>query len=161
MTDNDFQVDATEDASAFSDGVLAHYDAVVFLSTTGDPLNDTQQAAFERYIRAGGGYTGIHAAADTEYDVDLVRQAGGRVLPQPPGRARRPRRSTSRTPSTTRRRASRRPGSAWTSGTTTSSPEGAGSAAADTDYSPRDGGVHVLATVDESTYDEDDGNDDR
>ena len=40
---------------------------MVFLSTTGDPLNDTQQAAFERYIRAGGGYAGIHAAADTEY----------------------------------------------------------------------------------------------
>ena len=29
---------------------------------------------------------GIHAAADTEYDWPLVRQAGGRVLPQPPGR---------------------------------------------------------------------------
>ena len=86
-TENNFQVDATEDAAACSaTPSLAHYDTVVFLSTTGDPLNDTQQAAFERYIRGGGGYTGIHAAADTEYDVDLVRQAGGRVLPQPPAR---------------------------------------------------------------------------
>ena len=68
MTDNDFQVDASEDSAAvFTDAFLAHYDAVVFLSTTGDPLNDTQQAAFERYIRGGGGYAGIHAAADTEY----------------------------------------------------------------------------------------------
>ena len=40
---------------------------MIFLSTTGDVLNDTQQAAFERYIRAGGGYVGIHSAADTEY----------------------------------------------------------------------------------------------
>ena len=32
-------------------------------------------------------------------------------------------------------------------------------AAAATDYSPR-ANVHVLATLDESTYDEDDGNDD-
>ncbi len=66
--DNHFGVDASEDSAAvFTDAFLAHYDAVVFLSTTGDPLNDTQQAAFERYIKGGGGYVGIHAAADTEY----------------------------------------------------------------------------------------------
>ena len=40
---------------------------MVFNSTTGDVLNDTQQAAFERFIRAGRGYTGIHSATDTEY----------------------------------------------------------------------------------------------
>src|SRR5690606_18918756 len=43
-------------------------EAVVFLSTTGDVLNDEQQAAFEAYIQDGGGYAGIHAASDTEYD---------------------------------------------------------------------------------------------
>ena len=47
---------------------LAEYDAVVFLSTTGDVLDAEQQTAFEGYIRNGGGYVGIHAAADTEYD---------------------------------------------------------------------------------------------
>lgn len=65
---NHFTVDATEDAAAFTDANLARYDVVVWLSTTGDVLNDAQQAAFERYIRAGGGYAGIHAASDTEYD---------------------------------------------------------------------------------------------
>ena len=40
---------------------------MIFLSTTGDVLTDPQQAAFERYIQAGGGYVGIHAASDTEY----------------------------------------------------------------------------------------------
>src|SRR5215218_7587148 len=65
---NDFAVDATEDAAAFTDANLAQYDVVIFLSTTGDVLDPTQQAAFERYIQAGGGYTGIHAASDTEYD---------------------------------------------------------------------------------------------
>src|SRR5690349_3175909 len=65
---NGFTVDATEDAAAFTDGNLARYQAVVWLSTTGDVLNATQQSAFERYIRAGGGYAGVHAAADTEYD---------------------------------------------------------------------------------------------
>ena len=66
-TQNDFQVDASEDATLFRDDVLSHYDAVIWMSTTGDPLNDTQQAAFERYIKGGGGYAGVHAAADTEY----------------------------------------------------------------------------------------------
>jgi type 1 glutamine amidotransferase len=63
-----FRVDATEDATAFTDRNLARYDVVVFLSTTGDVLDEAQQGAFERYIRAGGGYMGIHAASDTEYD---------------------------------------------------------------------------------------------
>jgi type 1 glutamine amidotransferase len=63
-----FTVDATEDAGAFTPANLRRYDAVVFLSTTGDVLNATQQSAFEGYIRRGGGYVGVHAAADTEYD---------------------------------------------------------------------------------------------
>lgn len=65
---NGFSVDATEDAAAFTDDNLARYDAVVWLSTTGDVLNDEQQAAFERYVGNGGGYAGVHAASDTEYD---------------------------------------------------------------------------------------------
>ncbi|MEO3816964.1 ThuA domain-containing protein [Plantactinospora sp. B24E8] len=67
-TEHGFAVDATEDAGAFTDENLARYQAVVWLSTTGDVLDANQQAAFERYIRAGGGYAGVHAASDTEYD---------------------------------------------------------------------------------------------
>src|SRR5918995_1029199 len=66
-TQNGFTVDATENAGAFTDANLAQYDVVVFLSTTGDVLTAAQQTAFENYIRAGGGFAGIHAAADTEY----------------------------------------------------------------------------------------------
>ncbi|GAA2216530.1 lectin [Nonomuraea monospora] len=65
---NDFTVDATEDSSAFNAANLAQYKAVVFLSTTGDVLNDTQQAAFQAYVDGGGGYAGVHSAADTEYN---------------------------------------------------------------------------------------------
>ena len=65
---NGFTVDRTEDAATFTASQLAAYDAVVFLSTTGDVLDPDQQAAFEGYIRNGGGYVGIHSAADTEYD---------------------------------------------------------------------------------------------
>ncbi|HKH94234.1 MAG TPA: ThuA domain-containing protein, partial [Gemmatimonadaceae bacterium] len=66
--ENAIAVDATEDAAAFTDANLKSYRAVVFLSTTGDVLNDTQQAALERYIQAGGGWVGIHSATDTEYE---------------------------------------------------------------------------------------------
>nr|WP_211239711.1 ThuA domain-containing protein [Jiangella gansuensis] len=66
--EHDFTVDVTEDAAAFTDENLANYDVVIWLMTTGDVLNDEQQSAFERYIRAGGGYAGVHSASDTEYD---------------------------------------------------------------------------------------------
>ncbi|MBZ6257735.1 ThuA domain-containing protein [Streptomyces olivaceus] len=62
------QVTATEEAGQFTTNNLAKYDAVAFLSTTGDVLDADQQTAFENYIKNGGGYMGIHAAADTEYD---------------------------------------------------------------------------------------------
>jgi type 1 glutamine amidotransferase len=65
---NGFAVDATEDANAFTTQNLAQYQAVVWLSTTGDVLNAGQQTAFESYMTGGGGYVGVHAAADTEYD---------------------------------------------------------------------------------------------
>ncbi|GIH07654.1 hypothetical protein Rhe02_57210 [Rhizocola hellebori] len=64
---NNFTVTATEDAAAFTDANLANYATVVWLHTTGDVLDANQQAAFERYIRAGHGYAGVHSAADTEY----------------------------------------------------------------------------------------------
>ncbi len=58
----------TEDAAIFTVDDLAQYRVVVFLNTTGDVLDAEQERAFENYIRAGGGFVGIHAAADTEYD---------------------------------------------------------------------------------------------
>ncbi len=62
-----FEVEATEDAALFNQRDLARFNVVVFLSTTGDILDDAQQIAFARFIQAGGGFVGIHAASDTEY----------------------------------------------------------------------------------------------
>jgi type 1 glutamine amidotransferase len=62
-----YDIDATEDAGAFTSANLARYKAVIFLSTTGDILNDEQQKAFQDYIHHGGGFAGVHAAADTEH----------------------------------------------------------------------------------------------
>src|SRR5690606_2679202 len=66
--ENGFDVDTTTNAEYFNEDSLKNYSAVVFLSTTGDVLNHYQEAALERYIQAGGGYVGIHAASDCEYD---------------------------------------------------------------------------------------------
>ncbi|PUV25326.1 ThuA domain-containing protein [Sphingobacterium athyrii] len=60
--------DHSEDAALFTDQGLKKYDAVIFLSTTGNILDDTQQEAFVHYIQSGKGFVGIHAATDTEYD---------------------------------------------------------------------------------------------
>ncbi len=66
--ENGFSVDTTENADYFNEDSLAKYAAVIFLHTTGDLLNQYQEADFERYIQSGGGFVGIHAAADAEYD---------------------------------------------------------------------------------------------
>jgi type 1 glutamine amidotransferase len=63
-----WQFEQTEDAKLVAAVDAHHTSVVVWLNTTGDVLDDEQQQAFERYIRAGGGYVGVHAAADAEYD---------------------------------------------------------------------------------------------
>jgi PKD repeat protein/plastocyanin len=156
-TDHNFQVDATEDPTIFNNAALEHYDVVVFLSTTGDPLNDTQQAAFERYIRGGGGYVGIHAAADTEYTWTWYGKLVGAyfrnhpagtpeadVLNEDPNHH-----SLLDLPLRWHRT------DEWYN---YQQPEGAVVGGGGTDWSPRTAGVHVLLTMDESTYDEVDGN---
>jgi type 1 glutamine amidotransferase len=74
---NSFTVTATEDPAQFNATNLATFEAVVFLNTTGDVLDAAQQAAFEDYIRTGGGYVGVHSAADTEYDWPFYGQLMG------------------------------------------------------------------------------------
>jgi type 1 glutamine amidotransferase len=77
---HDFDVFWTEDASrVMNDKELAKYKVVIFLLTTGDVLNDEQQAAFERFIKAGNGFVGIHSGgADTEYDWPWFNKMVGR-----------------------------------------------------------------------------------
>jgi uncharacterized protein len=58
-----FDVDHTEDELAGLD----RYDAVVFLSTSGDILDARAKEALAGYLAAGGAWLGIHAASTTEY----------------------------------------------------------------------------------------------
>ncbi len=63
-----FIADTSSDASVFNPVNLEKYGAVVFLSTSGDILNQEQQRAFEEFVRKGGGYVGLHGASATEYE---------------------------------------------------------------------------------------------
>lgn len=65
---NGFDVDTTTDASAFTDKNLKRYTALLFLSTTGNLFDTLQKAALQRYVEAGGGLIGVHAATDAEYN---------------------------------------------------------------------------------------------
>jgi cytochrome c len=148
-----FQVDHTEDAGAFRDAVLEHYDTIVWLSTTGDVLSASQQDAFERYIKGGGGYTGIHAAADTEYAWKWYGNlVGAYFKSHPPGT---PAASVdiedTDDPSTTGIPVRWDRVDEWYNYKAVNFEE-----TADADYSPR-ANVHVLASVDEATYEEGDG----
>ncbi|PYF96281.1 PKD domain-containing protein, partial [Georgenia satyanarayanai] len=136
--ENNFAVDTTENAEDFTEENLANYDVVVWLSTTGDVLNDEQQAAFEAYIQGGGGYAGIHAASDTEYEWPWYGElVGAYFASHPPGTPNadvtvvdQVHPSTDHLPTTWNR--------------------------TDEWYNYRDnprGDVHVLATLDETTYD--------
>lgn len=66
--ENKFVADTTTDATKINIGNLKQYAAIVFLNTTGDIFNEQQQKAFEQYIRSGGGFVGVHAATDTEFE---------------------------------------------------------------------------------------------
>lgn len=84
-TENGFTVDTTKNAELINEENLAQYATVIFLSTTGDVLNSAQEADFERYIQSGGGYLGIHAAADTEYDWGWYGRLVGGYFADHPG----------------------------------------------------------------------------
>ena len=61
-TKNNFAVDATEDSDAFTSTNLGRYQAIVLLSVTGDVWDSAQQAAFKQYVLAGGGVAAIHGS---------------------------------------------------------------------------------------------------
>lgn len=78
--------DHSENATDFTAANLARYRVVVFASTTGDVLDANQQAALEGFIGHGGGFVGVHAAADTEYGWPWYGQlVGAWFKAHPPG----------------------------------------------------------------------------
>ena len=57
----------TENAAVFNDEQLAHFDVIFGNNTTGDNWTENQKQAFIRYMETGGGFVGVHGAAGTRY----------------------------------------------------------------------------------------------
>ncbi|MDQ3395249.1 MAG: ThuA domain-containing protein [Bacteroidota bacterium] len=83
--ENNIKVDTTENSAYFTEDSLNRYSAVVFLNTTMDILDHRQEIAFERFIQSGGGFVGVHSAADTEYDWPWYGKLVGAYFHSHPG----------------------------------------------------------------------------
>jgi len=57
----------TANGAAFNQDDLARFDLVVFNNVTGDVLSQQQRDAFERWLKAGGGWIGLHSAGDASH----------------------------------------------------------------------------------------------
>jgi len=83
----DFDVAHSEDAGDFTSHNLRNYDVVVFLNTDGEGiLNAQQRIAFERWTQNGGGAVRIHgdANADKAWEWKTHMQGGGTFSNHPP-----------------------------------------------------------------------------
>ncbi|KAJ7510372.1 class I glutamine amidotransferase-like protein [Mycena galericulata] len=82
--------DNTEDETQFTDGNLANYDAIMFISTTGEGtytlhfetvvspvLDDSGKTAFQNYLNLGGNFVGVHAASDSLVNTTFYGQELG------------------------------------------------------------------------------------
>jgi type 1 glutamine amidotransferase len=133
---NGFTVEATEDPTRIEEAALGRFQVVVFLSTTGEPLDPAQQEALRRWVERGGGWVGVHAAADAMYDWPWYGDLVGTWFRRHPSVQRATVRVTDRDHPSTRSLPA-----AWTR--------------SDEWYDFRDnprGRVRVLAVVDESSY---------
>ena len=83
--ENGFAVEASEDPAVFTDRNLRRFTAVVFLNTTAEVMTPPGRKALRRFVLDGGGWAGVHSAADTEYGWPFYTRllAGGRFLAHP------------------------------------------------------------------------------
>ncbi len=65
--ENSFAVEVSDQPAVFTDANLKNYAALIFSNSNNEAFeNDAQRAVFERYIRGGGGFVGIHSASGSE-----------------------------------------------------------------------------------------------
>ncbi len=71
----------TEDSSIFNDDDLAEFDALIMFQASGDPWTDDEKAAMERYQQAGGGIVAIHNSADMRGEYEWWDNLVGSLMP--------------------------------------------------------------------------------
>jgi uncharacterized protein len=81
-----FSVEVSTNAALFTDTTLKKYAALMFANSNNDAFeNEEQRAAFQRYIRGGGGFVGIHSSTGSERQWDWFQQMqGGKFLRHSP-----------------------------------------------------------------------------
>jgi uncharacterized protein len=132
----------TENGAAFSPEILARFDAVVFNNVSGDVFTPAQREALKAFIARGGGWVGVHGAggdmsyAWAWYVNDLL---GAQFIGHPM--------NPQFQQATVRIEDKSHPATAGLPDPWQRSDEWYSFA-----KSPRGPGIHVLATLDESTY---------
>jgi len=77
----DFDVTHSEDPNLFTDHGLRQFDVIVFLNTDGEGiLNNRQRNAFERWMQRGGGAVSIHADANADRNWEWKKDMMGGAL---------------------------------------------------------------------------------
>ncbi|RFU82572.1 PKD domain-containing protein [Streptomyces triticagri] len=87
--ENGFEVEATDDSTAFTDDNLARFQTIVFNNTnstpeSGDLLDADQRAALQKYIQGGGGWVGLHSASASERDWEWYEGLVGAIFDKHP-----------------------------------------------------------------------------
>jgi len=73
-----FGVEVSTNAAVFADANLQQYQAIVFANSNNEAFEiETQRAAFERFMRRGGGLVGIHSSTGSERNWSWFQQTQG------------------------------------------------------------------------------------
>ncbi len=138
LAEGDVGVDATEDPADLAD--LRRYAAVVFFYTDGeDVLDDPARASLEAFVRGGGGFFGIHSATNTEKAWPFYRELVVAEFTSHPAIQE----ASVTVEDHTHPATAALPDGPWVQTDEWYN----------FDVSPREDGVQILATVDETTYD--------
>jgi uncharacterized protein len=79
-----FEVTTSEDVAVFTAENLSRYGAVMFYTTGELPMSEAQKRALTDFVRAGGGFLGVHSATDTFYEWEEYGKLIGGYFDQHP-----------------------------------------------------------------------------
>ncbi|NCT91457.1 ThuA domain-containing protein [Cellulomonas sp. APG4] len=84
LADDGVASDHTEEPAAFHATSLSRYDLVVWLSTTGDVLDDDGRRALASWLAGGGAWAGVHGATVAEPGWPEFERIAGAVFTDHP-----------------------------------------------------------------------------